>query len=67
MHYIRKVHTHAHPNAGGLIRIFGVGLLAVAAVAAAGFLWRRRREELIVWSPERPEDERLVRMRRAGL
>jgi hypothetical protein len=29
------------------IRIFGVSLLAVAAVAAARILWKRRREELL--------------------
>jgi hypothetical protein len=32
---------------GGPIRIFGVGLLAVAAIAAAGF-WFKRREELVM-------------------
>lgn len=28
------------------IRVFGVSLLAVAALAAAGLLWKRRHEEL---------------------
>ena len=32
------------PGPGGPIRIFGVGLLAVAALAAAG-LWLKRRHE----------------------
>lgn len=53
------------PGPGGRIRIFGVGLLAVAALAAAGLLWKRRREELL----ERvslPVDRDLEELREAG-
>jgi hypothetical protein len=35
------------PCPGGPIRIFGVGLLAVAALAAAGIWLKRRRESLL--------------------
>jgi hypothetical protein len=55
----------SEPTPGGHIRIFGVGLLAVAALAAAGLLWKRRREELL----ERvslPEDRDLEELRAAG-
>jgi hypothetical protein len=34
-------------NAGGRIRVFGVSLLAVAAFAAAGIWFKRRREHLM--------------------
>jgi hypothetical protein len=34
-------------NPGGGIRIFGVSLLAVAAVAAAGLWFKRRREQIV--------------------
>jgi hypothetical protein len=53
------------PGPGGRIRIFGVSLLAVAALAAAGLLWKRRREELL----ERvslPLDRDLEELREAG-
>jgi len=54
--------------AGGLIRIFGVSLLAVAAVTAAGLLWNRRQEELNTYfEPEAVEDARLDGLRAAGL
>ena len=49
------------------IRIFGVSLLAVAAVATA-VLWKRRREELEAWfEPEEETDYRLENLRVAGL
>ena len=35
------------PNPGGRIRVFGVSLLAVAAFAAAGLWFKRRREHLL--------------------
>ncbi|MEK7667625.1 MAG: hypothetical protein AAB409_03155, partial [Gemmatimonadota bacterium] len=38
--------SHAH-SPGGLIGIFGGGLLAVAALAAAGLWFKRRRESLL--------------------
>ncbi|OYV72020.1 MAG: hypothetical protein B7Z72_05685 [Gemmatimonadetes bacterium 21-71-4] len=53
------------PRPGGRIRIFGVSLLAVAALAAAGLLWKRRREELL----ERvslPGDRDLEELRESG-
>jgi hypothetical protein len=34
-------------NPGGRIRVFGVSLLAVAAFAAAGLWFKRRREQLV--------------------
>jgi hypothetical protein len=46
------------------IRAFGVSLLAVAAVAAASLLWKRRQEELISYFEA---DDRLDVLRRAGL
>lgn len=57
------------PNAGGHIRYFGVSLLAVAAVAAAGLLWNRRQEELQTFydEPESIADTRLDSLRVAGL
>ena len=33
---------------GGPIRIFGVGLLAVAAIAAAGLWFKRQREHTVI-------------------
>jgi hypothetical protein len=47
------------------IRIFGVSLLAVAAVAAARLLWKRRREDLIAYFDE--DEHRLEELRAAGL
>jgi uncharacterized protein YjiS (DUF1127 family) len=47
------------------IRIFGVSLLAVAAVAAASLLWRRRQEELVALVEA--DDHRLDDLRVAGL
>jgi hypothetical protein len=35
-------------NPGGPIRVFGVGLLAVAAIAAAGLWFRRQREHTVI-------------------
>jgi uncharacterized protein HemX len=53
------------PIKEGAIRIFGVSLLAVAALAAAGLLWKRRREELLAQvSPPREKD--LEELRQAG-
>jgi len=53
------------PNRGGPIRIFGVSLLAVAALAAAGLLWKRRREELLA-RVSVPGDRDLEDLREAG-
>jgi hypothetical protein len=55
------------PNAEVPIRIFGVGLLAVAAFAAAGLLWRRRQEAMLAYFPEVEDDHRLEELRVAGL
>jgi hypothetical protein len=52
-------------NPGGPIRIFGVSLLAVAAVAAASLLWKRRQDELIAYFEV--DDRRLDSLRSAGL
>lgn len=63
-HLRERLHLY-EPRPGGRIRIFGVSLLAVAALAAAGLLWKRRREELL----ERvslPEDRDLEELREAG-
>lgn len=49
------------------IRIFGVSLLAVAAVAAASLLLKRRQEELEAWFEPAEEDYRLENLRVAGL
>ena len=46
------------------IRVFGVSLLAVAAVAAASLLWKRREEQMLAFLDT---DERLEVFRRAGL
>lgn len=46
------------------IRVFGVSLLAVAAVAAASLLWKKRQEELVAYFEA---DDRLEGLRRAGL
>jgi hypothetical protein len=57
----------AHPTTReGAIRIFGVSLLAVAAVAGAAFLWKRRHDALLAYFPE-AEDYRLESLRQAGL
>lgn len=53
------------PCPGGPIRIFGVGLLAVAALAAAGLLWKRRREELLT-EVAQPSEQDLEGLREAG-
>ncbi len=53
-----------NPNAGGSIRFFGVGLLAVAAVAA-GLLWKRRQDVLQYYLAE-ASDDRLEALRSAG-
>jgi hypothetical protein len=47
------------------IRIFGVSLLAVAALAAAGLLWKRRREELLA-RVSLPRERDLEELRQAG-
>jgi len=52
-------------NPGGRIRIFGVSLLAVAALAAAGLLWKRRREELLA-RVALPRERDLEDLREAG-
>lgn len=54
------------PNAGGTIRIFGVSLLAVAALAAAGLLWKRRQDAMLDYFPDQG-DSGLDGLRRAGL
>jgi len=54
-----------NPSAGGPIRIFGVSLLAVAALAAAGLLWKRRREELLA-RITLPRERDLEELREAG-
>jgi len=53
------------PSQGGAIRIFGVSLLAVAALAAAGLLWKRRREELLA-RVSLPRERDLEDLRQAG-
>jgi len=53
------------PSQGGAIRIFGVSLLAVAALAAAGLLWKRRREELLARISV-PRERDLEDLRQAG-
>lgn len=53
-------------NSGGPIRIFGVSLLAVAALAAAGLLWRRRQEAIRTYFPV-SRRRGLEGLRRAGL
>jgi hypothetical protein len=60
------VRLHATLNAGGSIRIFGVGLLAVAALAAAGLIWKRRQDALLEYVSDSREGE-LDGLRRAGL
>ena len=47
------------------IRVFGVSLLAVAAVAAASLLWKRRQEELLAYFET--DEGRLESLRTAGL
>jgi len=54
------------PAREGAIRIFGVSLLAVAAVAGAALLWKRRQDALLAYYPE-ADDYRLDSLRRAGL
>jgi hypothetical protein len=54
-----------NPSPGGPIRIFGVSLLAVAALAAAGLLWKRRREELLA-RITLPRERDLEELREAG-
>lgn len=49
----------------GSIRIFGVGLLAVAAMAAASLIWKRRQDELDYYLPVASND-RLEALRSAG-
>jgi len=53
------------PIKEGAIRIFGVSLLAVAALAAAGLLWKRRREELLAHVSV-PREKDLEELRQAG-
>jgi len=54
------------PTWEGTIRIFGVSLLAVAALAAARLLWKRREEELLD-RLEMAEAGELEELRVAGL
>lgn len=56
--------TITHSFEEVVIRAFGVSLLAVAAVAAASLLWKRREKELVAWFES---DDRLEGLRRAGL
>jgi hypothetical protein len=53
------------PSPGGPIRIFGVSLLAIAALAAAGLLWKRRRDELLT-RVSLPRERDLEELREAG-
>lgn len=62
----RTVRLHVDTNAGGTIRIFGVSLLAVAAIAAARLLWKRREEEFFD-RLEMAEAGELEELRVAGL
>jgi hypothetical protein len=57
----------AFSNRRWAIRVFGVSLLAVAAVAAASLLLKRRQEELEAWFEPEEEDYRLENLRVAGL
>ena len=52
-----------HFNREVVIRVFGVSLLAVAAVAAASLLWKKREEQLVALFEA---DDRLEGLRRAG-
>lgn len=63
---LRDTLSFRNPNAGGRIRIFGVGLLAVAAVAAASLIWKRRQDVIKYYLPE-ASDDRLEALRYAGL
>jgi hypothetical protein len=63
--YCGQRYFDMNPNAGGSIRFFGVGLLAVAAFAAAGLLWKRRQDVLEYYLPE-ASDDRLEALRAAG-
>ena len=56
-----------NPDRRWPIRVFGVSLLAVAAVAAASLLYKRRQEELETWFEPEEEDYRLENLRVAGL
>jgi len=49
------------------IRVFGVGLLAFAAMASAALLWKRRQEELLAYYGDESGGSRLEGLRRAGL
>jgi len=57
--------NYMDPVKEGAIRIFGVSLLAVAALAAAGLLWKRRREELLA-RVSLPRERDLEDLRQAG-
>ena len=61
----RAYKLHVDPIKEGAIRIFGVSLLAVAALAAAGLLWKRRREELLA-RVSLPRERDLEDLRQAG-
>lgn len=63
--YCANRYFDENPNAGGSIRIFGVGLLAVAAFAAAGLIWKRRQDVLDYYLPV-ASDDRLEALRSAG-
>jgi len=47
-HLARSLILESALNPGGPIRVFGVGLLAVAAIAAAGLWFRRQREHAVI-------------------
>ena len=63
-HLIRSLDCVRPLHREVIIRVFGVSLLAVAAVAAASLLWKKREEELVALYEA---DDRLEGLRRAGL
>jgi hypothetical protein len=65
-HLARSLILQSGHNQGGLIRIFGVGLLAVAAIAAAGLWFSRRHEDLVIGTHTYRRGE-LDGLRAAGL
>ena len=65
LRHLRRRLDWCEPGPGGPIRIFGVSLLAVAALAAAGLLWKRRREELLA-RISLPRERELEDLRQAG-
>jgi hypothetical protein len=59
------IRLHVRANKEVAIRMFGVSLLAVAALAAARLLWKRRQGELLSYLEV--TDGRLEDLRAAGL